>query len=229
MYLIMMHLEYFHALYSSSILGMSLFTSLLLDSARTRSFWIRSSFAPVGQLSLAIVCLEVIFLFLQEIPKPTRTKNELSDEKWFGEAKGGFFNRLLLLWINKFMLLGYGTKLTMASLGTLGPDFTAEALAAKLEQNWNSRDQTPKHALARALWRTFKWSFLGAVIPRLLESITSFTLPLLIQQILIFMTSSDKQPPVAAALFGASTLSYVVSGVSTAAGSTAFFCTVLLI
>lgn len=213
-YLVMMHIEYFYELRSSSILGMSLFVSLLFESARTRSFWIRPSFVPVGQLSLAIVCLQFVFLVLQEVPKPLNGGASL-DNKWFGEAKGGFFNRLFLFWLNRLMLLGYRTKLTLASLGTLGPEFSAKALATRLETNWNSMDQKPKHALAHALFKTFKWSFLGAVIPQYLEFLSKFTLPLMIQRILIFMASPDREPPVAATLLGASIISYILSGVST--------------
>lgn len=218
-FLVMMHVEHFYTNYSSSVIGMGLFTTLLFDAARARSFWIRSSFAPTGQLSIVIVCLEIVFLVLQEIPK---TLNDVSAKDWFGEAKAGFFSRMFIGWLNRIMVLGYGSELTMGSLGTLGPQFSAEALAARLERNWDSatHDGKPKskHALARAILRTFKWPLLAVVIPQWLHSITSFTLPLLIQQILIFMTSTDKQPPVAAALLGASIISYIVNGIAATAG-----------
>lgn len=211
MLLVMMHVEYFHAIYSSSVLGMWLLTILLLDSARTRSFWLRSAFAPIGQLSLVIVIIEIVFLALQEIPK---TLNDVSDKDWFGEAKAGFLSRALLLWINKFMLRGYRTQLKTSSLGQLGPDFSAEALTARFETNWAATpDRKAKHALAWALFKTFKWAFLAGLIPQLIFTIAMFTLPLLIQQILNFMANPVQQSPVAAALLGAAIVTNVTHGV----------------
>lgn len=213
MFLIMMHVEYFHTIYSSSIISMALFVVLLLDSARTRSFWLRSAFEPVGQLSLGIVILEILFLVLQEIPK---TLHGLSDRDWFGEAKAGLFSRGLLLWLNKFMLRGYRTKLTFASLGSLGPAFSAGTLTAQFERNWSASDQKAKHQLAWVLFKTFKWSFLAALIPQVLYTVSSFTLPLLIQQILDFMANPDKRSPIAAALLGASIITNIANGVCVA-------------
>lgn len=211
MLLIMMHVEYFHAIYSSSVLGMGLLTILLLDSARTRSFWLRSAFAPVGQLSLVIVILEVTFLALQEVPKTLKTAD---DKDWFGEAKAGFLSRGLLLWLNKFMLRGYHTNLSLSSLGTLGPDFSAEALTARFEKNWAATpNQKAKHALAWALFKTFKWAFLAGLIPQFFFIVAVFTLPLLIQQILNFMANPDQQSSVAAALLGAAVITNITHGV----------------
>lgn len=211
--LIMMHIEHFHTIYSSSVIGMALSLKVLFDSARTRGFWIRSAFAPVGQLSLVIVILEIIFLVLQEIPK-TLDRDVANSGDFFPEAKAGFWNRMLMLWVNALLMLGYRTKLTLQNLGILGPGFSTETLMARFELIWAKTDRNAPHALVWTCLRTFMWPFLAGVIPRCLYSLTNFTMPLAVQQILIYMNEKDADTAYPAGLIGAITIGYLVNGVS---------------
>lgn len=213
MFLVMMHIEYFHAIYSSSVIGVVMSLVVLLDAARARGFWIRSAFAPVGQLSLVIVLLEIAFIVLQEIPK-TLKDSVAGNKHFFREAKAGFWNRLLVLWVNAFLVLGYRTRLTLQHLGTLGPDFSTETLMDRFEVIWDKADRTRAHALPWACLKTFFWPFMAGAIPRALFSLTNLTIPLIVQQVLVYMKDESADPGYAGGLIGAITIGYFANGVS---------------
>lgn len=207
-----MHVEYFHSIYSSSVLGASLSLMVLLDAARARGFWIRSEFTPVGQLSLAIVILQIAFLVLQEVPK-TLNSSALGSKRFFYEAKAGFWNRMLMLWVNGFLLLGYRTCLTLQHLGSLGPDFSTERLVAIFEPTWEKADKKAKGALIWVCLRAFFSPFMAGAIPRVVFGVTKFTMPLTIQQILIYMNDPNANASYLGGLVGAIVLGYFVNGV----------------
>lgn len=209
-----MHVEYFHAIYSSSVVGAAMSMVLLLDSARTRGFWVRSeAFAPVGQLSLAIVMLEIVFIVLQEVPKPLKD-SVVGNKHFFKEAKAGFWSRMLVLWVNAFLFLGYQTRLTLANLGTLGPDFSTEALMNRFEAIWDETDRTKTHALPWAVLKAFFWPFMAGALPRALFSLTNLVMPLAVQQILVYMGDETADPAYSGALVGAIAIGYFMNGVS---------------
>lgn len=211
-FLAMMHVEYFHAIHSSSVLGASISLVLLLDSARTRGFWIRPAFAPVGQLSLAIVILELVFLVLQEIPK-TLNSTVADRKRLFQEAKAGFWNRMLMLWVNGFLLFGYRTSLTLRHLGVLGPDFSTERLVVIFEPIWEKLDKKANSALIWACLRTFFSPFMAGAIPRVVFSVTKFSMPLTVQQVLVYMDDPNANPSYLGGLVAAIILGYFINGV----------------
>lgn len=207
--LMVVHAEYFHALYSSSFLGAHLSLCILFDATRTRSFWLRPSFETVSYLSLVITILKFVLVGLLETPKTLNLEREGNNKTpLFGEAKAGFWSRLTVFWVNSTLITGFKHQLTVAGLGILGPDYSAAEISAKFAPFWDAADQTSPNALAWASMKAFFWSFWAAGIPRGMQNAFKFMAPFVAQKVIVFLTDDNPPSYAAGGLVAASAMVY---------------------
>lgn len=219
----MVHAEFFHSMYSSSILGCHLSLWLLLDAARTRSFWLRSSFETVSGLSLTITLLKFVLVCLLEMPKTLiDERGGNSKTKVFGEAKAGFWNRSTVFWVYSIFMVGFRNELTVADLGTLGPDYSTRRITAKFEPMWQAADQKAPNALLWVCLKTFIWRFSAGGIPRVAMVICGLMMPVIAQRIIFYLSDDKPSSYVAGGLVAANGLAFFGFAVSTLAQITTY-------
>lgn len=129
-------LEHRHSLRSWAFTSLYLSLTLLLDIAKSRTYFSRSGLDAIAGLSTASCIGKLALLLLEEVPKRRYIKVLALKNSLSREAISGFWTRALFLWLNPTFLSGYKTLLQVESLGNLGDDFAAEHLSAKFELVW---------------------------------------------------------------------------------------------
>lgn len=207
-------LEYRHALRPSSFLSIYLSIGLILDAVQSRSMLLRTiDLHPAGFATAAIAGVKLVLLVMQEIPK--RVAPEYGpDEPITKDEVGGFWTRTLMLWINGTMFFGFRNTLTMDDLANLGPNFSARRLMNKFDPIWAKADKESRHALLKATLLALFWPFVFAAIPRVLFTGFNFTGPFLIQRILSNLRSTSEPYFAKGGLIGSIALVYVGVAVS---------------
>jgi hypothetical protein len=122
------------------------------------------------------------------------------------EATSGIANLSIFWWLNAPLRKGAGKIITLKDLDELGEDFSSKTLQLSLEKTWDqgshefprhqkSRtiavDQSTKHSLLLAAAKTFCWSLLAGVIPRLFLIGFTYTQPFLINTLINHIDSRD--------------------------------------
>jgi hypothetical protein len=138
---IVVALSYGHqrSLRSPALLGIYLALSTLFDVVRSRSYFLRPGYYVFGFLSVATGALKLLLLILEEIPKTSRfvPGPQLAVGS---EARSGFWNRTLFIWLNRTLLRGFRKVLTVDDLENLGLEFTSEYLLSIFLEKWNTSE-----------------------------------------------------------------------------------------
>lgn len=134
--LVLLYYDHIYAFQPSALISIYLSISSLLDGAKVRSYFLRSDMGSVGGITAAVLVAKVMLVVIQEIPKRVDSKLRGTD-KLNGDVTLGFWNRLLLFWINSTLFYGFRHRLTMAELGGLGPRFACQNLSENFEKYWN--------------------------------------------------------------------------------------------
>ncbi|KAK0627622.1 P-loop containing nucleoside triphosphate hydrolase protein [Immersiella caudata] len=200
-----------------------LFLTTLLDIAQARSLFLRY-FHP-GNHSEKVLGLTVTFtlalavklglLLLEEIPKVSK-ENELSKNAG-PEVLSGAMNRTLFVWLNSLFVRGYKSLIALGDLESIPGKFASQKLLARLEPRWEGGKGMGKNAFAVTTLRTFAGIILMAVPPRLLQGAFTFTQPLLMRRVILYIeeaSGGSGNGEVARSLIGATVLIYVGIAVS---------------
>lgn len=126
--------EHSHAFRPSSLFSIYLTIGVLLDVAKSRSFFYRGgSLYAVGSLVTAAAALKGLILLLEELPK---TRHLLEQRQCSTEVTSGFWTRALFLWLNKILFTGYRNIIDVEDLEPLGPEFSATYLSDRFATVW---------------------------------------------------------------------------------------------
>ncbi|KAK0643218.1 P-loop containing nucleoside triphosphate hydrolase protein [Cercophora newfieldiana] len=200
----------------SLLTGAYLFLTTVFDLAQARSLYLRYlNGAGRGFLGLGVtftlgLVAKGVLLLLEEMPKVKRT-NPLA--KTAGpETVSGAVNRTLFVWLNGLFLRGYKSLLGVGDLDNIPAKFKSERLLNKLEPQWETAKAKGTPGKNDFVWATMK-SFAGiiflAVPPRLVQGALTFTQPLLMKEVILYVGSGQTNPEIARGLIGATVLIYV--------------------
>lgn len=124
-----------HNLRSPAFLGIFLAISVLFDVIKSRSYFLRPGYNVFGYVSVASGAVKLVLLALEEIPKTSRFHATVG-----AEAKSGYWNRALFIWLNKTLLRGFRKVLAVDDLENLGVEFASEHLVSVFLQQWSKSE-----------------------------------------------------------------------------------------
>lgn len=160
-------LEYRHSPHSSYIISIMLSVACCVEIIKTRSFFMRDGLSTIAALSASTAGLKLVLIMLQEVPKPLV---DLTGEVISQEARCGFWNQILAVWVNPTMSLGRRQALTMKNLSTLGPEYSSQRLSSEFDRIWARQDKTSRWALINTCVIAFRWTLGPAVFSHMLTT-----------------------------------------------------------
>lgn len=132
-----LYAEHTKSIQPSTFLSIYLSITLLLDVARTRSYFLRDNLQVISGFSIGIVMLKVALLLLEEVSKRDLVTGE-TGECTNDEMFSGFWNRTLFLWLNSTLLRGFRTILSVDNLQDILPEFRSEHVAQEFTLSWEA-------------------------------------------------------------------------------------------
>jgi hypothetical protein len=140
-------------------------------------------------------------------------KNELTSEQMTS-----FWNRSFFVWLLPVFRKGYSNVFLVDDLPDIGKDMKESATWTELEAAWcRTQGRRLGFRLVRATFRANSWSFLSAIVPRLMLSAFTFCQPFLIQTAVSHLSGAaneDDHERFGQALVGAFALVYLGIAVS---------------
>lgn len=133
---ILLHFEHRRSTSSSAFTAVWLVASLLCDGAIARSCYLRPGLQSVGSLLVCAAVLKLIITVLEEWPKTNFVKDSNTGKPVARESTGGFWNRNLVLWLNKTLFSGYRFVISMDDLDELDADLKSSTIAATFQEHW---------------------------------------------------------------------------------------------
>lgn len=143
--------EHTRSVKPSLILNAYLFCSLLFDSARTRTLWLRSidSFNDgIAIVTTVSVCAKLLLAFLEAIEKRSILKSEYAG--YPPEATAGFYNKATFWWLIPLFKNGFSNILAVEDLSVLDKELSSERLLATFEERWSTGKYNPRILLDSA-------------------------------------------------------------------------------
>lgn len=179
------YMEHRHAIRTSSLLTVYLFLGLLIDTTKSRSFFLRPGSGTLGALAVVSGCLRLALLILEgksgrdlQISIGVRDSPE-------PESTSSFLNRLLFLFLAPMVAASFSQELQSDHLTKLGLDFSSHRLHQLLKKHWKPLSrETSRGSLMFACLKAWQYQILQIFILRLVSSGFSFAQPFLIQRII---------------------------------------------
>ena len=136
------HFEHSRSARPSVILNLYLFSSLLLDIARTRTQWLLGNNPPnIPSIFTAALVLKAVILVLEATEK---RKLLLETYRQFSrESTSGIFNRSVFWWLNSLLVEGSGKVLSQEDLFPVDKVLDSTSIGEALTSVWNKGIQTP--------------------------------------------------------------------------------------
>ncbi|EAA65334.1 hypothetical protein AN0015.2 [Aspergillus nidulans FGSC A4] len=173
---VLSYMEHFRNVRPSLLLELYLLVTLLFDVTRTRTLWLRDDndynklMAVIASFAVAV---KVVLVVLEGWQKRAILKDKY--RAYPPEALAGLANRVLFWWLNPLFFKGYFKLLRVEDLYPL--DKRLESARLHFAEN-----RTGKASLLNVVFKTFKWSILAVVPPRLCLIGLTFCQPLLLHR-----------------------------------------------
>lgn len=130
--------EHRRSLRSSSFLSAYLSITMIFNVARARSYISRSGLDAFGVLQVSLATLKLALVSLEEVSKTSLFQNESGRSSIGSETSGGFWNRLLFVWVNETLLIGFRNVISVEKLPEIGLEFSPERLSTKFQRRWKA-------------------------------------------------------------------------------------------
>ena len=212
--------DHSRSLRPSTVLTSYLSLSLLLDAAQTRTLFLSANTHGeriYSGLFCAAVALKTVILLLEARQKTKWVRWASNEKEHSPEETSGIFSLSSFFWLNRQLLAGYKSVLTIGTLLPLDSSIDAEALHAKFSQHINHANlKGDKFALTKALARTLKVSLLLPIIPWLVLIAFTICQPLFIERLLRYLSEPTLDANTGYGLIGACFLIYLGMNVSRA-------------
>lgn len=210
----------------SVFIGAYLSITLLLDAAKSRSYFLRDGMTSLASLTLAMLALKLIIVILEEVSKLHLLNRRNLPVQLSRESVSGFWNRSLFLWLNSTLALGYKRLLKVEDLQSLGPEFESHGLYNRFQSRWasgmslhlvqtcvlanhNVANKQSKAVLSISLLRTLFWEYFAVVPSRLCYSTFCLAQPLVFRHIIAGIEAQNLSCDTMGALLGAVALVYL--------------------
>ena len=178
----------------SVLLEVYLFSTLLLDIAQTRTWWLvagsKSSRASFASVLTAVAATKVVIILMEALPK----------SRWMGwnakdhspEETTGVWGLSVYSWLNRLFGQGYREVLAISNLYPLDADMRAKVLYPKLQRQLETMKYKGKRlGLARALVRAIAVPLLLPMAPRLALLGFTYSQPFFVKAVLEHLQSPD--------------------------------------
>jgi len=165
----------------STIIGVFLGFTLILDAAIVRTLWLRQDGLSISVVSSVGMTTKGVMLLLESQPKMPANSN---GQKISKEAASGIYNRILFWWLRPLFSRGYRNNLDLDDLDTLEDEFASADLRIRMKHAWdNSQSAAPQKSrwtLALAVCSAMKYPLLAPMPARLAFIGFSYSQPFLI-------------------------------------------------
>ncbi|KAG2236972.1 hypothetical protein INT48_002041 [Thamnidium elegans] len=193
------HLEYTRNRVSSAVLLFFWLFVLIVDGVKLRTRIMNHEY-ETSAIQFALFALSYALSFvifgLENKDRP-KTQYIMLDEDELDspEEKTNIFGRLTFSWMTPLMRLGYQKPLVMDDLWNLKSDDQSAIVGAKFQHNWQQEMNKEKPSLLRALVKTLGGPFFLAALFKALQDVLQFTQPLLLKQLMKWVTSYNSDEP----------------------------------
>jgi hypothetical protein len=229
----LIYTEHRRSLRSSSFLSAFLSITTLFNIARARSYISRGGLDTFGALQVTIAVLKLALVSLEEVSKQSLLQPQHGPSMG-PETRGGFWNRLLFVWVNNTLFIGFRKAISVEELPDIGLEFSPERLSAKFQRKWKAGQHTspqlsmfliidhcPANHLSRyclpiATMKALAWPLVAIVVPRLCFTAFTFAQPFLLHTIVAAVGQQELSRDVIGSLIGATALVYFGLAVSLA-------------
>jgi ATP-binding cassette subfamily C (CFTR/MRP) protein 1 len=227
--------EHTRAVRPSFLLDIYLFFTLLFDSARARTLWLRETDDYNKTMAIVFsvaVGLKALALLLESVEKRRILRSQY--KAYPPEATASIFTRSFFSWLNPLFARGFFKLLSVDDLFTLDKQLFSGRVHTRLETAWAKGDSLQRFTKAMQIanlrllvthkgpnslflvsLKTLKWPLLAVIPPRACLIAFSFCQPLLINRA-IYLSVDDVTPwttQVGYGLIGAYIIVYVGAAV----------------
>ncbi|CAO3692121.1 unnamed protein product [Rhizopus stolonifer] len=194
---ILHHIEYTRNRVSSAILLFYWLFVIMVQSVKLRTRLLNHDYET--QLTQFILFgiysgLSAVIFCLENVSKP-KGQYILLEENDSPEEMSNIFSRLTFGWMTPLMRLGYQKPLTMDDLWNLPKSDQSAAVSERFQHNWDKEMQKTSPSLFKVLFRTLVGPFALAALFKLLQDILQFTQPMLLKQLMGWVTSYTTDNP----------------------------------
>ncbi|KAI8975515.1 multi drug resistance-associated protein MRP [Mycotypha africana] len=197
LFVIALHqIEYTRNRISSGVLLFYWLFVIIVDGIKLRTRYLNddqyTDSTQFGFFTVSFFLSCTIFI-LENLPRPKSQYIMLEeDELDSPEERTNIFGRLTFSWMTPLMRLGYKHPLTMDDLWNLKSDDQSVNVGAEFQKNWQKELKKSKPSLLRALVMTLGGPFALAAA---LQDILQFTQPMLLKQLMVWVTSYNSPEP----------------------------------
>ncbi|KAF4629350.1 hypothetical protein G7Y89_g8798 [Cudoniella acicularis] len=193
-----------------------LLISLVVDVAQARTLWLLHESTVLPALFTTSLIFKALILQLEAFEKRSFLKEPFNE--YPPESLASVINRNLFLWINKLILEGQKSILSVGDLFDIDKALSSSVLERGLRASWKRRNSKRRNSLLFSVLSYFKGSLLALVFPRLCLVGFKFSQPLLINRAISLIeepeTSTNRN--IGYAIIGATALIYLGLAISTA-------------
>ncbi|KAL2871704.1 P-loop containing nucleoside triphosphate hydrolase protein [Aspergillus lucknowensis] len=180
---VLSYMEHSRSVRPSMLLELYLQVTLLCDITRTRTLWLRDggdSNKLMAIIASFAVGVKVVLILLEGWQKRAILNDKYRN--YPPEAVAGIANRAFFWWLNPLFFMGFFKLLRVEDLYPLDKRLESARLRDKLDGRWTKENQTGQASLLAVVFKTFKWSILAVVPPRLCLIGLTFCQPLLLHK-----------------------------------------------
>ncbi|KAH8891756.1 ABC transporter [Thozetella sp. PMI_491] len=200
--------EHCRSISPSIIIQIFLLLSTVLSLPTLRTIWLLGSASTTAALYTLTFSLRIVLLALESAPKWKHTVEP--PELIPPEETQGIFGHTFFWWLIPMFMKGYTRDLTMKDLVIIDDNIKGDQLYERFIVSWNSVNQTTKHCLTRAVFKTFFPDFSLATIPCLFYAAFGLAQPYLINSMITYVTFHKSLPEnYGYGLIGAYALCYI--------------------
>ncbi|SPJ78456.1 related to multidrug resistance-associated protein [Fusarium torulosum] len=192
--------EHQNAIRPSFILSAFLFLTTLLDAARART----QSFIPdsdtVAGILIAIVVAKLLLFLVETKDKASILLPEYS--KSSPELRSSLFSRAFFTWLFPVLSMGFKSVISSDDLPAINEKLASQTLTAKVERRWKKRGSVGALSLFIDILSSFPKELCIILLANLVQVGLNICQPFLIQELVTFLSSSDRSINVGYGLLG---------------------------
>ena len=174
----------------SKLLQLYLLVTLIVQSVRLRTIWIRQDDIVLEASGLGQVISCAIFLAAESIGKESIL---LIKQRRSPQDVNGIFSEGLFLWLNNLFVRGYRNILEPGELDPVDEDLLSPETERHFRLAWLKHyHHNPKVSMVRIVASALKYDLLMSVVPRLLLTTVNFAQPYLILKIVDYLEHTSE-------------------------------------
>ncbi|CDM37008.1 hypothetical protein DTO013E5_7172 [Penicillium roqueforti] len=210
------YMEHTRSIRPSTLLGVFLLASLVLDIPQSRTLFLMGDQTPMAAVFTAATGLKVILLMFEAQSKIHELR--LPYRHHPPEATANVWARTLFWWLNPLFFRGFARLLSIEDLFSMDSKLATFHLRERMQASWARRAHSNSpYALIMATISCMRWALLSAVGPRLAKIGFTYAQPFLISRVISFVEApaSEQLRSHALGLMAAAFLVYISIAITT--------------